>query len=1341
MNSYENNILEAVEIITNQKIDEADFNKTVQATIIKMIDAASAHYLVKYQDSRFDAFAVNKTKQYQDGQNVYILFPGNDTKQDKMIIGPVEKNAEFVTTIADAERYEIVGTNCANSLNDTFELCSYTPNGDIKILYDKENRINLIHLNTRDVQEYIQQSSILCCGADFRAQLPAEQQLKGNYGVVFELAFEDGLMKNYMVDVNQMTGNPYKLTKSTTQKSYFEIGEGFQYVNKIYIFEKDFPYTDDNKENDIFVKNIFIGGAIGLTSDELLSTRITLETPDGSYFSQTEDVNEKRIEAKIKVSGKVQEDISNVKFYWFKENSSIDLISPKYNHAGGAGWEYLTEGTNTYTVHKTDIVSEEQMYKCVADIGGILYSQVVIFKNYDTEIKISIQSSNGTVFYYDMEEITLTCNVEGGDPANEYSYHWTFEDSGAGTTFLDNNTNIQNVYIKDISLSRKYTCSIYLGDVYIGTSSIMLYNQTNTQDIQFQLKVLNNDILYQYDIDGNKPDIEIKPLKCMLQDADGNEIDESIFSKCKIIWTCPQEKSMMKDFSASLNNLTYTIEDRYDIEKTNNKIGVQVQLDTQYIYKEFSINFIKNGEIGTNGTRYTGKIVVNAENDLQYPVYSGSFRVTFWNCNLYSSSKWFKIQLWKDSKKIYEGYSDGTSTENKPIQLKWSVLKNKYPNEISDYSKINIDENNNYTATGYVPEDRIAASVIQCEINYDGAKIYCIKPLLEGESWPGNKVLLVEGTGFTSIQYNSQGRNPKYQSDIFELQVLNQNGLDITQRDLTFNWSTYGQIWDGLTWKGTPIVNIIEDNALPAWKKRIQPNSEWNGECVTAGVKVDVYQATNYIATLKIPIHGYLDRSMNQAIEGWNGNSIQLKQSGGYLYTPQIGAGKKESDESFTGMIMGKAKEENVEKTGLLGYSHGEQSLFLDAESGGAIFGKGSQGGQMIIDPKANKSMLYSHNYWKNYNDKGFPLNYDNANKNEQGMVIDLTTPEIVFGSRRCKISSEGIEYEGGLTAKGILTRLKYSIVAKSPRGQTLSFKGSNGSPEEEPARLGFIPFKEVETTVQTYTEGGKTNQIVLPTTISYKKFSAKTSFYLPVDFQVIKATLTCEYMSLNESEYTNIFLNPHNQSISPYGYSEITNRSGGLDFTEVFWAAPEGAYSTPSYIITTTDEDGLDTYQTVTTGGITQVGIFVGDRYEDETLYPGIFAHDLVSFYESGVSALPNYEVSWLATNNNVSQIGSFTTSDSSATVIHTKQIDLTNSLSNLTTGQKYFLLLTPLDNFANVNVSYTAGAAVSQWTTRKYQTANRNMKEVIFDKWRRQLQIRGELVIEGYINTNAFQ
>lgn len=1354
MDSYENKLLDAIELMAETKVQEANFNRTVQATIIKMTNAATAEYLVKYQDSRFPAYSVNKSKQYKDGQNVYVLIPGNDTTQTKMIMGAVEKDIELATAIEDEYKYEIIGSNCVNSLNDTFELCSYTPNGDIKVLYDRENLINLIHLNTRDVQEYIKNNNILCCGADFKTQLPGEQQVKGNYGIVFELAFEDGLIKNYTVDINQMIGNPYKLTQYTTQKKYFEIGDNFLYINKIYIFEKDFPYEELDKDNDIFVKNILVEGAWNLTSDEVMSKRLVLSTPNGNYFSQIDPATEKIIQANIKAKGQII-DNTGIKYYWFKENNGIDLTSPRFNLMGGAGWEYLIEGTDSYTVKKEDLITEEQIYKCVTEIEGVIYSQVISIKNYDTEIQLSISSSNGTIFYYDMGNITLTCNIEGGDPSNEYSYAWTYQDNNEGIAFLDNTSNIQNVTIKDISLSRKYTCSVYLDEHCIGTTSIILYNQTTVQNIQFQLKILNSEVFYQYDEDGNKPNIDIKPIKCMLYDADGNEIDEEIFSKCEIVWACPHNNTMLKNMVANMNILTYTIEDRYDITKNNNKIGVQVKMDTQYIYQEFSINFIKTGESGTNGTQYISKIVCNSARDIEYPVFIESNN-SFWNFVPNTTGRWFKVQLWKDNKKIFENYTEGNSTEGKLVKLKWSILKNKYSNIVYDYSQLTVDDNGIFTSQGYIPPLSQGyyspCAVVQCEVEYNGIKMYCNKPLIEGNSWPGNKAFLVEGSGFTSVQYNSQGRNPKYKNDIFELQVLNQNGRDITQMGLTFNWSTYGQVWlseemeGGSTssaWVDTPIVEILNDDNLPAWKKKIIPVPEWNGECVNAGIKVDIYQNETYIATLKIPIYGYLNRNINQDLGAWNGNSIQLKTlTGGYVYTPQIGAGKKESDQSFTGMIMGKAKEEGIEKTGLLGYSHGEQSLFLDAESGGAIFGKGSQGGQMIIDPKANKSMLYSHNYWRDYNKKGFPSNYNNANKNGQGMVIDLTTPEIVFGNGKCKITSEGIEYEGGLTAQGILTQLRYNITTKTPMGQTLSFRGSSGAPEQEPARLGFIPFAEAESVVQTYTEGGETFTVKLPTTISYKKFNAKTSFYLPVDFQVKKATLTCEYLSPNEQEYTEIFLDPHNQSITPYSiYSSIEDRSRQLDFTEVFLAAPINAYPIPSYITTITDQWGFTRYQTVTTGGINQVGIFIGDKYEDETLYPGNFAHDLVSFYQSGVSALPNYEVSWVATNNNASQIGTFSTSDASATVPHTKQIDLTNYFTALDTGQKYFIYLAPLENFANVTVSYTAGAAVSQWSQRKYQTANRNMAEVIFDKWRRQLQVRAELVIDGYINTNAFQ
>lgn len=1325
MSSLENTFLDSFEIIANNKVQEAGLNKTVQATIIKMTDAASAQYMVKYQDSRFNAFSLNKNKEYKKGQNVLILMPDNDTEKNKIIIGAVEKEIEIKTAIENSQRYEIIGTNCVNSLDNIFELCSYTPDGDIQILYDKENLINLINLNTRDVQEYIQQSSILCVGADFRTNLPTEQQLKGNYGIVFELAFEDGLMKDYIVDINRMIGNPYKLNQSTSQRGYFEIGEGFQYVNKIYIFENGFPYKDENKENDIFIKNIFIGGAIGLTSEEIAATRVVLETPDGDYFSQTEDINEKRIIAKIKTNG-MQDNIGGIKFYWFKENQSIDFMSTKYKYEGGLGWEYLTSGSDIYTVQKADILSEDQMYKCVAEIGGILYSQTVLIKNYDTEITVSIQSSNGTVFYYDMGETILTCNVEGGDPLSEYNYYWTYEDDNEGTVILYDNTNIQNVYIKDISLSKKYFCSVYLGDSYIGTSSITLYNRINVQDAQFQLKILNNDVLYQYDVDGNKPNIKIEPIKCLLYDEDDNEIDERIFSKCEVIWTYPQENTMLKDIIANSNNLTYAIEEKYDIQKNNNKIGVQIKLDTQYVYKEFSINFIKEGETGTNGTGYIGKIVFNANNDLQYPIFVDSPSGTFWNGTPRSRRKWLSLELWKDGKRIFIGESSGTTNENKEVQLKWTVLKNKYTENISDYSKILIDENENFYTYGYISDNMPSAQVIQCEVEYEGIKLYCSKPLLRGESWPGNKIILKEGTGFTSVEYNSQGRQPKYQNDIFEIQVFNAVGLDITQRDLTFNWSTFGKIWKNNDWVDLSIVDIIEnetDNLLN-WQKRIVPKPEWTGECVNAGVKLEVYQNSTYIGTLIIPIHGYLNRSLNKDISDWNGNSVQLKKDkGGYIYSPQVGTGKKESDQSFTGMLMGRVNENGNEKIGLLGYDHGIQSLFLDAESGSAIFGKNT-GGQIAIDSGNEKSLLYSHDYWKNYNNKGFPVDYTTTNENHEGMLIDLGKPEIVFGNGKCKITQNGfLEYEGGLTSKGIFTQLKYRIGCDYP-GNELGDRDAGFSY----GVLGFMPYAE-----SFFNDG---YEGLYPTKISTQRYVLYVPFVLPEDFEISNVIMKCQYRKYLEKAFSTTCVRDQNpRLVDWYNYS--------LAFLEL--------YPNPNYF--TTQSESVTEYgytHTITTGKTTgnldSVNVYIGQQLTRKREF---FDTQHITPEEniySGAFFVPNYELNCnTIIDSNLNLIETFSTSNAELETTHFINLDLTNHFNQLQTRTLYYLVLSPNqtipEKVINDYYKYDSVTPYPGYSYNRYKSRNTNLKEAIFYPVSQSLFFYADLIIEGYLKTDAFE
>ena len=59
---------------------------------------------------------------------------------------------------------------------------------------------------------------------------------------------------------------------------------------------------------------------------------------------------------------------------------------------------------------------------------------------------------------------------------------------------------------------------------------------------------------------------------------------------------------------------------------------------------------------------------------------------------------------------------------------------------------------------------------------------------------------------------------------------------------------------------------------------------------------------------------------------------------------PQIGAGEKDENNRFTGIVMGKTETQtggvsSESEVGLFGYAHGLQSIFLDANSGNAYFG------------------------------------------------------------------------------------------------------------------------------------------------------------------------------------------------------------------------------------------------------------------------------------------------------------------------------------------------------------------------------------------------------------------
>ena len=267
-------------------------------------------------------------------------------------------------------------------------------------------------------------------------------------------------------------------------------------------------------------------------------------------------------------------------------------------------------------------------------------------------------------------------------------------------------------------------------------------------------------------------------------------------------------------------------------------------------------------------------------------------------------------------------------------------------------------------------------------------------------------VKLTKNTGFRYVMYSNDGRSPKYDNILpFTLKVTQM--IDGFEEDISTIENEYAITYEweikGRKYNGTSFVNA-SDMSLDSQTKNIAkyiPNEVYDGENLSNAIQVTIKKNSTTIAKIHIPIHFYLDRYGISAINGWDGNSIVLNNDEGIILTPQVGAGRKDNNR-FTGILMGAVKENasaNLEE-GLLGYHQGVRTLFLDATTGKATFGRVGQG-QITIDPSDNKAQIVGGNY-------------SYSTTTGSGMLIDLGTPEIKWGNGKFAVSANGI-----LTAKG----------------------------------------------------------------------------------------------------------------------------------------------------------------------------------------------------------------------------------------------------------------------------------------------------------------------------------
>ena len=558
---------------------------------------------------------------------------------------------------------------------------------------------------------------------------------------------------------------------------------------------------------------------------------------------------------------------------------------------------------------------------------------------------------------------------------------------------------LYNVNLQEIINSSTFRCSCYEKkdngiQQLIGTASIEIKN-TPTSSNGYALVINHGDQTFLYNEEGASLHSNAIDEPYQLFDLsytlyyNGNEIkQEDLQNGTTVTWKVPIENTMLdmgsnEYITDTENNLPIGIKNTYDNNLSNNDIYLIMQYKDQTFITKTNFTFSKQGQNGTNGTKYQFKLKVKDDKE---PV------IVYRNGQWESDNLIIEPQLW----------NNGVKTEINGI-LNWKILKDnlnkdQYSMLSSDFKPViqegsNLKDRQFNLEKPYIREG--LSNIIEAQYS-NGYKYYADLPISSIIQRGINeyKVVIKPNTGFRYVTYQNDGTKPSYKKgDPFEVNIYKTIINDIEEEVTNYQNEGFTYEWE----------------VIPRESKLLQIVSE-NDENICTAVPVDVFTKGNQVdnallLTIKkegepftqvhIPIHFMLNRYENRALNDWSGTAIEINNEDGYILTPQVGAGKKNQDNSFTGIIMGQTKTNDGDQTGLFGYAAGARSIFLDANTGNAQFGLATKG-QIKIDvdgPAAIKSGDYPKK-------EGDP---------KKGMQIQFSDPpHIKFGSGNFEVSPEG---------------------------------------------------------------------------------------------------------------------------------------------------------------------------------------------------------------------------------------------------------------------------------------------------------------------------------------------
>lgn len=947
-------LLKAIDIVIKGENQKLKFDKTVEVTIVELKDSTTGEYAVNYQGATFSAFSVILTEIYEKDEKVWMKVPQGDFSNRKTIEGrvkhvPNKKEEESKYKIIEVgPTWDVFydypqdgGKGIIAGAEQVEDADGYTEAEKKEILKDKEKYIYSPKEDI-DADKEFQNYSRVCdhfrLKADFLTKFLSVYD-KGNYGleIVFytrgkEERLDDGSYKetldevSYRLDLKNFSGSPYALSTYTPQYVVFECQKNYLLgIKSIRFFQEMRP------DYEAIIKTAENGSLIEESSDiynhNILVQNIQFQFVRVVDLSQnmynleikarkgiTVDKNNRNVIPLQSVLYYGNKDISGeCTFNWYEEDLSVTIGTDNYEEQSGARWKKMRERDN----NGQDIeVKEEEKINYDFDMLYIKYQDIEYKKRYkviatfgngQTLSEIIAVERGDTIYNVWLEQVTeneeIYLRLKGLKNGEEYNFagNW-YRELPDGSYIQINIEKTDSISISEYLkfLQVTFYCDVFDVDKQVAALNHIISHALSEDDVRCTFK---GQTRYQYDANGDTKLIDVekeRTLEGILVWKDG------LGASYNKVWIAPDgveitanaypgynpDNSMMQNMYVDMNNiLHYHIKAKKDVLLNDNTITLKVvTIDSQEYLFPKEIDFVKDGDQGTNGTTYQAKV---------RPVDNKNEELIGVNPLFKNDNQRLKCFVYKGNETINDkdGFSFSFSWSNKNV----SITNSKTAIETASYTN-----------------DSIKGAFVTCKITINDrtaeltSTIYAHYPIPVVDVVEDSSIVL--STNIPKyVMYNPEGINPEFYYD----------------EDLYFKVGKDNLISDGK-------IKSSNEDVLYIQNKKLVPNPHYMG-----GKDIPYFTFKYGIGNLYYPVMMYLNTYGNKAINDWDGTSIET--SDGVLLAPQIGAGKKEND-LFSGVVMGDMTGANntlgwnIDGEGIYGFKDGIATFGLKSD-GTAYFG------------------------------------------------------------------------------------------------------------------------------------------------------------------------------------------------------------------------------------------------------------------------------------------------------------------------------------------------------------------------------------------------------------------